>query len=79
MELVIDDLSCRRGGRLVFQGLSARLDSGRALAVRGANGSGKSSLLRVLAGLVPAADGTACLGDADLRSRTSWQEQVAYA
>jgi len=50
------DLACRRGGRLVFAGLDAELAPGGALILRGRNGSGKTSLLRLLAGLgVPAA------------------------
>ena len=47
-------LACLRGGRLVFAGLSFRLDAGEALMLTGPNGSGKSSLLRLVAGLVPA-------------------------
>lgn len=46
------DLSCVRGGRLVFSGISFRLGGGQLLAVTGPNGSGKSSLLRLLAGLL---------------------------
>ena len=45
------DLACRRGGRTVFAGLGFSLKSGEALVLRGANGSGKSSLLRIMAGL----------------------------
>ncbi|NBC31704.1 MAG: heme ABC exporter ATP-binding protein CcmA [Alphaproteobacteria bacterium] len=49
--LVAEGLACRRGGRLVFCGLSFRLPPGGALVLTGPNGSGKSSLLRLLAGL----------------------------
>ena len=50
------NLSCRRGGRFVFRAIGFRLAAGDFLQVTGANGSGKSSLLRLLAGLlVPAA------------------------
>ncbi|MGL4965017.1 MAG: heme ABC exporter ATP-binding protein CcmA [Inquilinus sp.] len=52
--LTADGLACLRGGRLVFAGLSFRLDPGEALVLTGPNGSGKSSLLRLVAGLVPA-------------------------
>lgn len=55
--LVAHGLACRRGGRLVFEGLSFRLGPGDALVLTGRNGSGKSSLLRLLAGLVPAHQG----------------------
>ena len=44
-------LVCFRGERTVFQGLGFSLDEGGALTLRGANGSGKSSLLRLMAGL----------------------------
>src|SRR5690242_19865149 len=47
-------LACLRSGRLVFAGLSFRLNAGEALVLTGPNGSGKSSLLRLVAGLVPA-------------------------
>jgi heme exporter protein A len=50
-------LACLRGERLVFAGLSFRVESGQALVVSGANGSGKSSLLRVMAGLTPSYEG----------------------
>ena len=50
-------LACRRGGRLVFQGLDFALAAGGALLLTGPNGSGKSSLLRVMAGLTPPSAG----------------------
>jgi len=46
------DLACRRGDRLLFRGLSLALETGEALHVTGANGIGKSSLVRMLAGLL---------------------------
>jgi heme exporter protein A len=55
-DLVAEGLACRRGGRLVFDGLSFRLPPSGALLLTGANGSGKTSLLRLLATLsAPAA------------------------
>ena len=56
-DLVAEDLACRRGERLVFAGLSFRLRAGGALLVTGANGSGKSSLLRLVASLLAPASG----------------------
>jgi len=51
-ELVAEGLACRRGERLVFTGLDCRLPAGGALVLRGSNGSGKSSLLRLFATLL---------------------------
>lgn len=56
--LTCDGLACLRGGRLLFQGLSLALVPGDALWVRGPNGIGKSSLLRLVAGLLRADAGT---------------------
>jgi heme exporter protein A len=47
-----NNLTCSRGGREVFAGLNFSLSGGEALVVTGRNGAGKSSLLRVIAGLV---------------------------
>lgn len=46
------DISCIRGGRLVFDGLGFAVSSGGALLLTGPNGSGKSTLLRLMAGLI---------------------------
>ena len=51
------NLACRRGGRPVFEGVSFEVTTGQAVLITGANGAGKSSLLRVLAGLVPLSGG----------------------
>ena len=51
------DVACVRGGRLLFEGLSFALAPGDAALVIGPNGTGKSSLIRIAAGLLPAAAG----------------------
>jgi heme exporter protein A len=50
-------LACQRGERLLFQSLDFQLAAGQALLLTGANGSGKSSLLRLAAGLSRPLDG----------------------
>ena len=68
MRLVGSDLACFRGGRQVFAGLSLAVGAGEALVILGPNGVGKSSLLRLLAGLVARSDGALSLegGDPEL-------------
>ena len=55
--LVMEEVACIRGGRLLFKGIDLTLESGAAVVVAGPNGVGKSSLLRVAAGLLGAAAG----------------------
>ena len=56
--LRFEDVTLRRGGRLLFQGLDLALAPGEALHVSGPNGSGKSSMIRLAAGLLHAERGT---------------------
>jgi heme exporter protein A len=58
MRLSGRQIGCVRGGREVFSGLDFEIGSGQALAVVGPNGSGKTSLLRLIAGLLAPAGGT---------------------
>ena len=59
---------CVRGGREVFSGLDFDASAGEALAVTGSNGSGKTSLLRLIAGLLTISGGSIGLegGEAEL-------------
>jgi heme exporter protein A len=56
--LAAADLACVRGGRRVFAEVAFTLEPGDALILRGRNGAGKSSLLRLLAGLLEPAAGS---------------------
>ncbi|WP_447727505.1 heme ABC exporter ATP-binding protein CcmA [Sphingomonas koreensis] len=55
--LTFDNVACVRGGRTLFEGLSFTLEEGGAALVTGPNGVGKSSLIRVAAGLLKPAAG----------------------
>ena len=61
-----DGLACRRGGRLLLDAVDWRLAPGDALLLKGANGSGKSSLLRLLAGFLRPAAGCLRHGGSDV-------------
>lgn len=76
MRLVAHDISCERGGRLIFEGLSFTLEQGELLELRGANGAGKSSLLRLIAGLNQSRTGSLALEQAP--AETSVAENCHY-
>ncbi len=56
--LTLENLGCLRGGRQLFAGLNLSLSAGDAALVSGPNGIGKSSLLRLIAGLLLPIAGT---------------------
>jgi len=67
MRLHAENLACRRGGRLIFEGLSFTLGQAEAIALTGRNGAGKSSLIAMLCGRLRPDGGTIRLegGDED--------------
>jgi heme exporter protein A len=65
MRLIGSDLACRRGGREVFAGVSFRVAAGEALTISGRNGAGKSSLLRLVCGLLRVARGRLAIEGGD--------------
>ena len=76
MQLLAENLTCARGGRIVFSGLSFAIGAGEALVVTGRNGAGKSSLLRLIAGLVHMAAGKLALTGGE--AEASVGEQAHY-
>lgn len=74
--LIGEKLSCRRGFKLLFQGLDLEAAGGRALVVVGPNGAGKSSLLRILAGLLSATAGQVRLAGG--ATECALAEQIHY-
>ena len=60
--LQIDDLALQRGERVLFRHFSLKVDAGEAVALTGANGSGKTSLLRAVAGFIRPVAGTVSFG-----------------
>ena len=77
--LTVQALDCVRGDRLVFAGLGLAVQPGRALLLSGANGSGKSSLLRILAGLLPPAAGALAWNGEDIAADAeAHRRRLAY-
>lgn len=66
------DLTCIRGGRPVFSDLDFDLAPGRAMILCGANGSGKSSLIKIVAGLLPAERGEISFGAENILGNRDW-------
>ena len=58
--LSVSDLECQRGDRRLFSGVGFRLGDGELMYLQGRNGTGKTSLLRLLCGLLPPAGGEIC-------------------
>jgi heme exporter protein A len=76
---VIDKLCCARQEAVLFSNLSFELDNGNVLLVEGANGSGKSSLLRLLAGLAtPASGDILWQGKSILACAAEFNQQLHY-
>lgn len=77
--LSVEALSCTRGERLLFEELHFALAAGHALRVAGSNGSGKSSLLRILCGLLAASYGTVYWQGVPIsQCRSQFQQHLLY-
>ena len=73
------DLACLRGDRRLFRGLNIAVAPGQLLRVEGANGAGKTSLLRLLAGLaLPAAGEVHWQGQPIRRQREAYAQALLY-
>ena len=73
------DLGGDRGGRPLFRALRFALRPGQVVWLRGRNGRGKTSLLRLMAGLAtPAAGAVHCAGVPLARAGTAWRERLLY-
>ena len=73
------DIACERGGRALFSHLNFMLRDGELLQVQGANGSGKTSLLRMVCGLTPPAEGEICWEGTEIAEQgETFRENLLY-
>jgi heme exporter protein A len=73
------NLGCIRGDRRLFRGLNFKLESGQVLELRGRNGGGKTSLLRILCGLATPAEGEVRWNGTNIRKlREEFSSSLAY-
>ena len=73
------DLACMRGDRLLFKKLNFELNDGELMHVKGVNGSGKTSLLRIVSGLMLAEDGEIHWNGERIRKlREEYQRDLLY-
>lgn len=79
MTLQARSLTCRRGNRLLFSDLNFELAPGQATELRGSNGSGKTSLLRILSGLSEPESGEVLWQGESIRARRlEYGAELAY-
>ncbi len=76
--LKANDLKCVKGNSELFSGLDFSVQSGEALVVEGSNGSGKTSLLRILCGFNQPATGNITWCDEPIEKHENYQQQISY-
>jgi len=76
-KLIVSDITCQRGYNELFSNLSFELNSGEILKISGANGSGKTSLLKIIAGLNSAESGSLSIDNHKVGSY-EYQSDIFY-
>jgi len=76
-KLIVSDLTCQRGYNELFCDISFELDPGEILKISGVNGSGKTSLLKILAGLNSAESGRLSINKNEVGSY-EYQSEILY-
>ncbi|MCE2823515.1 MAG: ATP-binding cassette domain-containing protein, partial [Saprospiraceae bacterium] len=78
MNIKVNNISVNRSGQQVLTDLSFDLSDGHILSVMGKSGCGKTTLLRVIAGLGTADSGTVCIGDRDVTNMAPQLRGAVY-
>lgn len=77
--LTLSDITCQRGGRVLFQNFSLEAPAGTILRLTGVNGAGKSSLLRMIAGALCTTSGHISFGDEDVSEKEPADHALDFA
>ncbi|MCI0498488.1 MAG: ATP-binding cassette domain-containing protein [Planctomycetales bacterium] len=80
MEILIDNLTLRYDGHLLFENLSIRALSGQKLCIAGPSGCGKSSLFRAVLGFIRPQQGTISIAGQPMNDKSVWhlRRHIAY-
>jgi heme exporter protein A len=76
--LSLSGLACSRGERDLFEHLNLKLVAGRMVQLEGANGSGKTSLLRIIAGVASAEEGEVLWGEHSIQRSEHYYKHMVY-
>jgi len=77
-QLHCDEISCIRGDNTLFEELSFNANSGELLRIRGENGSGKTSLLKLISGIVAPDSGEIKWKDTSIKKSDLFTQDIAY-
>ena len=77
-KLTITNLACKRGSNLVFDNLSFEIKSGETFLIKGSNGSGKTSLMRTMAGFIKPYEGKIFVDNEQLNADRNAKEKFQF-
>ena len=77
-KLTITNLACKRGSNLVFDNLSFEIKSGETFLIKGSNGSGKTSLMRTMAGFIKPYEGKIFIDNEQLNTDRNDKEKFQF-
>jgi len=77
-KLTIANLACKRGSNLVFDNLSFEIKSGETFLIKGSNGSGKTSLMRTMAGFIKPYEGKIFIDNEQLNADRNDKEKFLF-
>lgn len=76
--LTVENISCTRGDKLLFSHLGFSLTPGALLLLKGPNGIGKTTLIKMMAGLGAPEQGSICWNGATVKDNTDYKNDMIY-